>query len=176
MKLSLEVKQTGSLLAAEAAEVRALCCEAYQENLSGLLADLGPGVHVLGRAEGALVTHAMWIPRPLRAGARPPLLSAYVEAVATRPAFQRRGLASAVMRRLAHEIGSHDLGALCPSDESFYARLGWERWRGPLFVERTGLLEPTPEETVMVLRLPRTPPDLDLDAPLSAQWRPGEVW
>jgi hypothetical protein len=27
----------------------------------------------------------------------------------------------------------------------------------------------------MILRLPRTPP-LDETAPLSAEWRPGEVW
>ena len=37
-------------------------------------------------------------------------------------------------------------------------------------------LQPTPDETVMILRLPRTPPDLDLDAPLSAEWRRGELW
>jgi hypothetical protein len=28
---------------------------------------------------------------------------------------------------------------------------------------------------VMILRLPCTPP-LDLDAPLSAEWREGELW
>ena len=36
-------------------------------------------------------------------------------------------------------------------------------------------LLPTPEEQVMVLRLPKTPP-LDLELPLSAEWREGEVW
>jgi aminoglycoside 2'-N-acetyltransferase I len=33
----------------------------------------------------------------------------------------------------------------------------------------------TPDEQVMVLRLPRTPL-LDLDAALTAEWRPGELW
>jgi hypothetical protein len=28
---------------------------------------------------------------------------------------------------------------------------------------------------VMILRLPRTPP-LDLDAPLSIEWREGDLW
>jgi hypothetical protein len=35
---------------------------------------------------------------------------------------------------------------------------------------------PTPDEQVMVLRLPRTPAGLSLDAPLSAEWREGEFW
>jgi aminoglycoside 2'-N-acetyltransferase I len=35
---------------------------------------------------------------------------------------------------------------------------------------------PTPaEEQVMILRLPKTPP-LDPNAPLSAEWREGELW
>ena len=36
----------------------------------------------------------------------------------------------------------------------------------------------TPEEDglVMVRRTPTTPSDLDLDAPISCDWRPGDVW
>jgi hypothetical protein len=56
-----------------------------------------------------------------------------------------------------------------------YARLGWEFWRGPLFIRRAGRLIPTPDEEVMILRLPKTPP-LDLEAPLSVEWREGELW
>jgi aminoglycoside 2'-N-acetyltransferase I len=56
-----------------------------------------------------------------------------------------------------------------------YARLGWELWRGPLFVRTDAGLMPTPDEEVMILRLPRTTP-LDLDSPLSAEWREGELW
>jgi hypothetical protein len=33
----------------------------------------------------------------------------------------------------------------------------------------------TPEEQIMILQLPQTPP-LDLTLPLSAEWREGEVW
>jgi hypothetical protein len=37
-------------------------------------------------------------------------------------------------------------------------------------------MKPTPDETVMILRLRATPADLDLHAPLSAEWRRGELW
>jgi hypothetical protein len=37
-------------------------------------------------------------------------------------------------------------------------------------------LQPTPGESVMILRLPRTPGDLDRDAALNAEWRRGELW
>jgi hypothetical protein len=44
-----------------------------------------------------------------------------------------------------------------------------------LSVRRDGRIEPTPEERVMIHPLPLTP-ILDLDVPLSIEWRPGEVW
>ena len=43
-------------------------------------------------------------------------------------------------------------------------------------IRTAGGLEATPDETVMILRLPGTPTDLDLDAALSAEWRRGEPW
>jgi GNAT superfamily N-acetyltransferase len=99
-----------------------------------------------------------------------------VEAVATRRQFQGLGFASQVLTHLAREIRGYELGALSPSDDRFYARLGWELWRGPLFIRTDGALDPTADESVMILRLADTPADLDLDEPLSAEWRPGEVW
>lgn len=33
----------------------------------------------------------------------------------------------------------------------------------------------TPEDSIMILDLPGRPLQ-DIDAPLSAEWRPGEVW
>jgi aminoglycoside 2'-N-acetyltransferase I len=80
------------------------------------------------------------------------------------------------MKRLAQEIRAYDLGGLSPFSVAYYARLGWELWRGPLFIRTDDGLLPTLEaEDVMILRLPNTP-DLDLDAPLSAEWREGELW
>ncbi len=94
---------------------------------------------MIGRSEGRIISHAMWVARALQPGRRAPLHTAYVEAVATKRIFQRRGFASEVLRYLAQEIRirSYELGALSPADDVLYVRLGWERWRGPLFI-RTG--------------------------------------
>jgi len=159
-----------------ARELRALCAETYGEDLDGYFADIGPGVHLLGRVEGRLVSHLMWVTRTLYLDDRAPLRTAYVELVATRVEDQGRGHASALMRRLADEIRGFELGALSPTVPSFYARLGWESWRGPLAVRTDAGLDPSPDEHLMVLRLPGTPQALDLDAPLTVDWRPGEVW
>jgi aminoglycoside 2'-N-acetyltransferase I len=69
-----------------------------------------------------------------------------------------------------------EIGALSPSAEAFYERLGWETWSGPLVVRTATGTEDTPDETVMILRLPQTPATLDVTAPLAVDWRPGEVW
>jgi aminoglycoside 2'-N-acetyltransferase I len=173
---AIEVLDSRSISARSLAQVRALCTEAYAEDFTEILAQLGPGVHVLGWMDSLLVSHAMWVTRWLEPAGRAPLRTAYVEAVATKPAYQRRGLASELLARLAREIGDYDLGGLSPSDAGFYARLGWEPWRGPLSIRKGDATIATPEEEVMILRLPRTPPDLDLEAPLSAEWRAGELW
>jgi aminoglycoside 2'-N-acetyltransferase I len=173
--LDIEVVPTDALSATDLDEVRALCSDAYGEDFTRYLDQIGPGCHVLGRREGILVSHLMWVTRFLQPTSIEPLRTAYVEAVATEPAYQRRGYATGLLRRLADEVQDYDLAALAPSDETFYARLGWEVWRGPLLIRRGRVLEATPDETVMVLRLPRTP-GLDLDEPLSAEWRRGELW
>ena len=105
------------------------------------------------------------------------LRTAYVEAVATDPAHRGRGYASAVLQSLVRELGEFDLAALSPADEAqaLYARLGWEPWRGPLFIRQPSGQVATSDETVMIHRLPRTPA-LDLGGTLSAEWRSGEVW
>ena len=157
-------------------EICELCTDAYQEDFAEAFKVLGPGVHVVGRADGRIVSHAMWVDRALQPGNRGPLRTAYVEAVATKPAFQGRGLASEILKRLAEEIRQFELGALSPSGDLLYARLGWEFWRGPLFIRTPAGLNPTPEESVMILRVENTPADLDLNEPLSAEWRPGERW
>lgn len=132
--------------------------------------------HVLGSYNNIWVSHALWITRYLQVGAAPPLRTAYVELVATEPAYQHRGFASSIMRRLIAEVQDYDLAALSPFSVEYYERLGWELWRGPLFIRAEGALVPSPaDEEVMIFRLPKTPP-LDLDAPLSAEWREGELW
>ena len=176
MSLEIEVVDSTTMPELTLREIIDLCTEAYAEDFSSAFEVLGPGVHVIGRLDGRIVAHGMWVDRVLHVADGAGLRSAYVEAVATSPAFQRRGFGTGVMRRLADEIRDYDLGALSPSDERFYARLGWEAWRGPLFIRTGAGLEATPDEGVMILRLARTPAGLDLNAALSADWRPGEVW
>lgn len=164
-----------TLSGAEYAELVALCTRAYGEDLGPYLAPLTDATHVLAYADSALVCHAAWVTRWLQVGDGPLLRTAYVEAVATEPAYERRGYATAVLRRLAEAIQTYDIGALSPSDPMFYRRLGWELWQGPLGVRTNQGQVPTPDEEAMILRLPNTL-SLDFAAPLSIEWRVGEVW
>jgi aminoglycoside 2'-N-acetyltransferase I len=157
-------------------ELLRVCNDAYREDISGYLTNIGPGLHLLGRVDGELVAHAMIVERTLQVARAPVLRTAYVELVATHPKHQRRGYASRLLREIVPHIQSFDIAALSPSAEEFYARLGWQSWRGELSVRRESAVEPTPNEVVMVMPLPRTPPSLSLDEPLSIEWRTGEIW
>lgn len=154
-----------------------LCSRAYEEDFDRYFQLLSTATHLVGSIDGRLVAHAAWVERELRSSPTGPMRTAYVEAVATDPEWQGRGFASTLLSRIPDLVTGFDLAALAPSDEAFYARLGWERWRGPLsFRQPDGAVVATPEEVVMIHRLPLTPPTLDPSAPLSADWRPLEVW
>jgi aminoglycoside 2'-N-acetyltransferase I len=173
--LALEVIKGTVLSEQERYEVVALCSRAFETNYGAFLAKFTDATHILARRKGILISHALWMPRWLQPKDLPPLRTAYVEAVATEEAYRGRGYATAVMQRLAQEIRDFELGGLSPAEQGLYLRLGWELWRGPLFIRTAGELMPTPDEVVMILRLPQTP-NLDLDATLSAEWREGELW
>jgi aminoglycoside 2'-N-acetyltransferase I len=181
MSCNLEVVAADALGPAARAEIIELCESAYKEDFTRLFELLPDSVHVMARDEhGALVSHAEWVPRWLCPAGLPVLRTAYVEAVATAPDQRGRGFATAVLRRVADEVLGHsmwEIGALSPSDPAFYARLGWELWKGPLAIRNGGRFEPTSEsERVMILRLPHTPATLDVNAGLTAEWREGELW
>lgn len=152
-----------------------LCDAAYETDTRRFFEQLGAGEHLLGYQDEALVSHLMWVTRWLQPEGGKSLRTAYVEMVATDPSFQRRGHASELLREFPNHVGEYDLAALCPATEGLYARQGWQFWRGPLSTRRHGILELTPDERVMLLPLPRTPP-MDWDSGLSVEWRPGEVW
>lgn len=135
------------------------------------------GVHFVLDVDGAVVTHASVVVRELHV-AGVPIRTGYVEAVATEPARQGEGYGSAVMRDVNSYIDENfALGALGTGSQGFYERLGWQIWRGPSFVRAAGGPEPTPDEDGYIMILPTpTSPALDLNAPISCEWRPGDVW
>jgi aminoglycoside 2'-N-acetyltransferase I len=173
--LRVEVVSGESLSDADRRCIISLCNRAYEEDLAPSFNTFVDATHVLGFYAGSLASRATWVTRWLQSGGGAALRTAYVEMVATEPEHRWRGFATGVMKRLAEAITGFELGALRPAEASLYSKLGWVFWRGPLFIRMPGELLPTPDARVMILRLAKTPP-LDLDAPLSAEWRRGELW
>src|SRR5574342_462798 len=157
-------------------EIVSLCNRAYEKDMGTLFETFVDATHVLGYYNDLLVCHALWVTRRLQVGTNPILRTAYVEAVATEVEYRNRGFASSVMKYLVGQIQDYELAALSPFSVEYYERLGWELWRGSLFIRTKYNLMPSLDgEEVMIFRLPKTPA-LDLNAPLSAEWREGELW
>jgi aminoglycoside 2'-N-acetyltransferase I len=135
------------------------------------------GMHALICLRGALIAHGAVVQRrlihrdiALRCG--------YLEAVAVREDWRGQGLAVAVMDALEQVLrGAYELGALCASDAGrpIYAARGWLPWRGPSAVLTPTGVTPTPEEDGTLFVLPISV-DLDTEAELTCDWRPGDVW
>jgi len=184
--VEIELVEARSFKSADHAEILRLCDAAYGEEVSHLFAAYTADVHVLARTGRVLVGHGMIVTRWLQVNGWDLLRTAYVELVATAEGFRNQGIGTFMMRKLAGYAAEnpYELVALCPADTNLYSHLGWEYWRGPLSIrpnaapenKETPALIPTPEERVMILRLPNTPP-LNLDHPLSVEWRGGgELW
>lgn len=177
--LSFHIVRTQDRSPALYAEIVDATSAAYEEDFAYYFEAMDPVTHVLACEGGRVLAHACWIERWLKQEPEGPLMrTAYIEAVGTRPEAQGRGLASKLLRRAAEAVAAEgfDIAGLSPSDPAFYARLGWELWRGPLYARHEdGRLELVPDEQAMVLRLPRTPP-LNLDAALSIEWREDETY
>jgi aminoglycoside 2'-N-acetyltransferase I len=172
---------TGDLTSAEVSALRALLWAAFPPGEEGFTEDdwehaLG-GMHFLLEVEGAITAHASVVERELHVSGRP-RRAGYVEAVATAPTSQGQGLGTVVMRDVnAYIRDAFEMGALGTGLHGFYERLGWETWRGPTSVRTDRGEQRTPDEDgyILVLRTPNSPP-LDLAAPISCDWRPGDVW
>jgi aminoglycoside 2'-N-acetyltransferase I len=135
------------------------------------------GVHFLVEDGGEIVAHASVVERELHTSSHR-LATGYVEAVATWPVHQRRGYGSTVMRKVAGYIDqTFQLGALGTGRFAFYERLGWLVWKGPTFVRTdSGLVRTSEEDGQVFVLLTATSPELDLSAPISCDWRSGDVW
>ena len=135
------------------------------------------GVHVVVDLDGEIVAHAAVVERELQVAGLP-LRTGYVEAVATTPRRQGEGHGTLAMREVNAIIRERfELGALGTGSHHFYERLGWITWVGPTFVRTRDGLVRTPDEDgyILVLETP-TSAQLDISAPLSCEWRPGDVW
>ncbi len=165
------------LTVAERRDIVALCSRAYEEEFGEYFEVLDGGVHLLLYEGDRLVSHACWVDRALQQEGHEPLRTAYIEAVATEVDARGKGYATILMEAIAERVKEYPLAALSPADTTLYARLGWLPWRGPLSVRTMQGIEPAPDESAMVLLTPSTPAWLDLDAPLSCEWRAGpEQW
>ena len=172
------VAPTAELDTASVGELDRLCAAAFDEPWDGYWARIGPAVHVLVRDGAVLVAHACYVERDLVAGALD-LRTAYVEAVAVDPQRQGSGLGSVAMRRLGELIvARYALGALATGSNAFYERLGWETWRGEIWLAQHGGRRRMPEQEgdLMILRTPMTPPTLDVAAPLLGWARAADPW
>lgn len=135
------------------------------------------GVHFWIEEDGGPVAHASVVERRLEIAGEQ-FRTGYLEAVATRSDRQRRGLGSRVVAAAtAHVLEDYELGGLSTGLNDLYARFGWETWRGPTFVRTDAGLERTAEEDggVMILRAGLSS-GIDLDGPISCEWRAGDVW
>jgi aminoglycoside 2'-N-acetyltransferase I len=179
--LKLVVLPTAALDAETRGEIIAMCNRAWRDDpahdFTTLFDFVTDSMHVLAYDDDALVGHACWAERWLEPEGTPLARTAYVDAVATEPAQERRGIGSAVMQRLAEEAAGYDLLALATDDaQGFYERLGWELWLGPKAARTLeGVLE-TPDEIVMIRRTATSTPALDVAARLVADYRIGSPW
>ena len=164
------------------AELTTLCEAAYDEPIGSAWERLGSGIHVIASAGSRVTAHAMVIDRRIYLGHEPDqaLDAGYVGHVATWPELQGQGHGTAVMREIGRLIGGeYALGALSTGSNLFYERLGWETWRGSTYVRMLDgqrVRSAGDDGSVMVLRTPRTPADLDLGGPIAVDWRPEEPW
>jgi aminoglycoside 2'-N-acetyltransferase I len=170
--------RTENLSAATRASIIQVCIAAHQEEDFKHLFSYIPsgGLHFLAYWETELVSHAVVTTRWLQPEGQPLLRTAYVDAVATLPMYHGQGYGSVVMRQLAREIDDYAIACLETERPSFYERLGWETWRGPLAGRSEQGLIPTPDQRgIMVLRLPQTPM-LDLDRALTIECQAERIW
>jgi aminoglycoside 2'-N-acetyltransferase I len=171
--------RTEDISAVTRTQIIQVCVAAHREEDFKNLFSYVPsgGWHFLAYQEDDLVSHALVTTRWLQPQGHLLLKTAYIDAVSTLPAYQGKGYGSALMRRLAADIDNEYAIACLETDrESFYDRLGWEAWLGPLAGRSDQGLVPTPEQRgVMVLRLSQTPA-LDLNSMLTIECQTGRIW
>ena len=176
--LTITVHVTDSLSAMEKNGIVSVCNEAFPEAFDELFEFIPPdGIHICGQLPDGLCSHAVISKRDMIIDGMS-LRAAYVDAVATLPAKQGQGYASAIMREAMHVAAkTFDIGGLSTFRPDWYRRLGWEAWKGLLSLRRGSeiITEPNIKGTIMIYRFPHTPM-FTCNQSLTASWRPGGGW
>ncbi len=175
-QIEITVSPTRDLDEQTRTEVIDLCKAAFNDEGFNVLFQLVEGstdpMHVLARLDGRVVGHGVWSTRRMWLEVGTELKTAYLDAVATLPSLQGRGIGSAVVRRITEEIRDYDIGCLSTERISFYQHIGWELWNGQRAVKTaTGDIEPMTDDILMIWRTLHTPP-LDMNSRLTIEWRP----
>lgn len=177
MVVDVHVAGTDQLSGRQLASIRTLVEDAFEGAFDADDWDhTTGGVHVF-IVDDDIVAHGSVIERTLIADDRR-LRTGYVEGVATARPHRYRGLGTMVMKRVAEVIqADFELGALSTGVQEFYELLGWERWRGPTYVDTPSGRVRTQDEDdgILVLRTAATRA-LDTTVSLTCDWRPGDVW
>jgi aminoglycoside 2'-N-acetyltransferase I len=173
---------TDGLTVAELRAIRALMSVAFGADEEERFTDddwehaLG-GLHFVLDLDGEIITHAAVVERVIAVDGRP-FRTGYVEAVATAPGREGLGFGSRVMTdATAYVRDTFEFGVLGTGRHTFYERLGWLRWLGPSGLRVADGVRLTPDDDgyIMVLPTPASSP-LDVTAPITCDWRPGDVW
>jgi len=174
----LRIVHTWELPEPTLAAARLLVVEAFDGDFSDQAWEHGlGGLHVLLTEGESLVGHAAVVQRRLVHAGRA-LRCGYVEAVAVRADRRRHGYGGDLVSAIGQILrGAYEIGALSASEEGqrLYERHGWSRWRGPTSALTPQGVVATPADDGGVFVLSISVP-LDRDAPLTCDWRDGEVW
>jgi aminoglycoside 2'-N-acetyltransferase I len=136
------------------------------------------GTHFILEERGVIVSHGAVVERRLEVDGQP-MLTGYVEAMATLPERQRQGLGTLVMREINGFIErAFELGAMAASLQGFYGPLGWELWPGQTGVRTADGVRLTPKEAGAILvRFIGGRPDLgEASLLVCDEQRPGDPW
>src|SRR4051794_35741706 len=115
--------RTEDLDAATRAAIIQVCIAAHQkDDFQHLFTTYIPsgGIHVVAYRGQELVSHAVATTRWLQPEGLPLLRTAYIDAVATLPAYQGQGIGSMVLRQIASELGDFEIACLETDRVSFY--------------------------------------------------------
>ena len=177
---ALLLLHTWQLYPATLAGIRSFLEASYDDFSAEDWAHTVGGLHAMAWSDGKLVGHGSVVQRQMihSAGGQSRVVRVgYIEGVAVRADWRRRGVGGTIMSALEDVIrGGYDFGGLSASDEGMrlYETHGWQRWQGRTFALTPDGVQRTEEEDEGIFVLPVGPVDLTGD--LTCDWRDGDVW